>query len=110
MMNEDLYGGVPNVEVLSSGLFRAIRDIRIGEELTIRYYKEYNWNKLKGAALRGLSDEVARRAPMMWSQISRDWTDLKTRRDQISRWVVKLVEGTLASLPEELHSSSNWTP
>ena len=36
MMNEDLYGGVPNVEVLPSGMFRAVRDIAEGEELVIQ--------------------------------------------------------------------------
>ena len=47
MMNENLYTGVPNVEVLSSGLFRAIRDIKEGEELVIQYAASYDWDELK---------------------------------------------------------------
>ena len=68
-MNEDLLGGIPNVEVLPNGLFRALRDIREGEELVIRYWDKYNWDFLKEKSL---------------NRIHEDWTTIKRRRDHIS--------------------------
>ena len=63
MMNEDLYGGIPNVEVLPSGLFRAVRRIHAGEELVIKYAPGYDWSHLKSLALAELSDEIANCVP-----------------------------------------------
>ncbi len=108
MVNEDLYGGIPNMEVLPSGLFRAIRDIKTGEELVIRYGKQYNWDFLKEKALESLSKEIASKAPTLWRWIPKKWADLKKKQDRVSRWVTRLVEGKLTD--SSLHSSSNWEP
>ena len=69
MMNEDLHRGVPNVEVLPSGLFRAIRIIHAGEELVIQYATGYDWSFLKSLALSGLSQEISNCVPELWHWI-----------------------------------------
>ena len=106
-MNEDLYRGIPNVEVLPNGRFRALRDINEGEELVIRYWSKYNWDFLKQKSLTALKQEIAKIAPDMWSWVPDDWFTLKKRRDHIARHIVKMVEGTIETFPKHLHSSSN---
>ena len=108
MMNEDLYAGIPNVEVLPSGLFRAVRRIHAGEELVIRYAKGYDWGHLKSLALAGLSDEIASCVPELWHWIPKTWENLKRPTNPLSRWIKKLVDGvTERDTPHLLHSSSN---
>ena len=108
MINEDLYGGVPNVEVLPGGLFRVLRDIPAGQELVIRYGSGYVWDELKDLTLQALSMEVSSRIPSLWGIIPSAWSELKARHDTLSRWISKLVEGKL--LTTDLHSSSNIEP
>ena len=111
MMNENLYTGVPNVEVLPSGLFRAIRDIKEGEELVIQYAASYDWDELKSAAFMDLSRVIDLRIPEMWNWIPRSWAAVKMNRDHISRWIKKIIDGTLElSEPLSLHSSCNENP
>ena len=105
MINEDLYGGVPNVEVLPGGLFRALRDIKVGEELVIRYGSGYAWDALKDTALQALTQEVTSIIPLMWGVIPNIWSELKKRKDPLSRWISRLIEGKLQ--PTSLHSSSD---
>ncbi len=69
MMNEDLYKGIPNGEVLPSGLFRAVRVIHAVEELVISYADDYDWSAVKSQALAGLSDEIAANVPELWNWI-----------------------------------------
>ena len=108
MINEDLYGGVPNVEVLPGGLFRALRDIAVGEELVIRYGSGYVWDDLKDLTLQALTIEVFSLIPSLWGMIPNVWSELKARHDTLSRWISKLVEGKIPS--SSLHSSSNNDP
>ncbi len=105
MINEDLYGGVPNVEVLPGGLFRALRDIKVGEELVIRYGAGYAWDCLKDLSLQALTQEVTAIIPSMWGVIPNIWAELKRRQDPLCRWISKLIEGK--HQPTSLHSSSN---
>ena len=109
MMNEDLYKGIPNVEVLPSGLFRAVRVIYAGEELVIRYADDYDWSTVKSQALAGLSDEIAAKVPELWNWIPKTWDTLKRPTNPLSRWIKKLIDGTLErDNPQLLHSSNNW--
>ena len=111
MMNEDLYQGVPNVEVLPSGMFRAVRDIAEGEELVIRYSTNYNWNGLKEMVFNDLSREIAVVIPEMWNWIPKSWHEVKLNRDHISRWIKKIIDGSMEELETlSLHSSSNFEP
>ncbi len=108
MINEDLYGGVPNVEVLPGGLFRVLRNIPAGQELVIRYGSGYVWDELKDPTLQSLTTEVFSLIPSLWGIIPNVWSELKARQDTLSRWISKLVEGKLSIT--SLHSSSNTDP
>ena len=108
LMNEDLHRGVPNVEVLPSGLFRAIRIIHAGEELVIQYAAGYDWSFLKSLALEGLSQKISNCVPELWHWIPKTWENLKRPCNPLSRWIKKLIDGTLErDCPQLLHSSSN---
>jgi hypothetical protein len=108
MMNEDLYRGVPNIEVLPSGMFRAIRDIAEGEELVIQYSTKYDWSGLKEEVFKDLSREIALVIPEMWNWIPKSWEEVKLNRDHISRRIKKIIDGSMETLETlSLHSSSN---
>jgi hypothetical protein len=97
MMNEDLYQGVPNCEVLPGGLFRALKDLGQGTELCIRYAKDYNWNELKEATFADMTREIAGLCPRTWKYVPKTWEQAKRNHDCVSRWLVKLVEGKLGA-------------
>ena len=108
MMNEDLYRGVPNVEVLPSGMFRAVRDIAEGEELVIKYSKKYDWNGLKEEVFKDLSKKIALVIPEMWNWIPKSWDEAKLNRDHISRRIKRIIDGSMEELESlSLHSSNN---
>ena len=47
----------------------------------------------------------------MWNWIPRSWAAVKMNRDHISKWIKKLIDGTLElSEPLSLHSSCNEDP
>ena len=79
-INEDLYGGVPNCEVYPDGMFRSLRECNEGEELTIRYWDDYNWDELKNNALQGLLGLISSKVPEMWGWIQRRGLILKVVR------------------------------
>jgi hypothetical protein len=108
-INQNLMGS-PNCEVLAGGLFRALRDIKMGEELFIVYAKDYNWDCIKIPAYADLLSELARDSPRMWKFLPKNWAEAKVGRDQISRWLRKLIDGNLDGSATSMHSSSGTEP
>jgi hypothetical protein len=92
--------------VLAGGLFRALREIKEGEDIFIVYAKDYNWNCIKRPAYADLLSELARVIPRMWKFLPKNWAEAKAGRDHISRWLAKIIKGDMDGSISSLHSSS----